>query len=108
MRHPAVGTTPSLRRRRGRLQRAPRQRPVFPVDPAWSPSLGHPSAMPDENPWAPWGIVRSFRDGRPIVTETQLWQLAVHHPEVLDRAGPDELYLHLDQPYRVVTLPDRA
>jgi hypothetical protein len=64
--------------------------------------------MPDENPWAPWGVVRSWRDGHPVLTETQLWQLSAQHPEVLDRDGDGALYVHLDQPYRVVTLSDRA
>ncbi|HEX9289919.1 MAG TPA: hypothetical protein VF904_10365 [Anaeromyxobacteraceae bacterium] len=64
--------------------------------------------MPDDNPWAPWGIVRSVRDGHPILTETQLWQLDLQHPEVVERAGKDEVYVHLEQPYRLVTLSDRA
>ncbi len=60
------------------------------------------------NPWAPWGIIHTMRDGYPALTETAAWQLTAHHPEVFERVGPSELYVHLDQPYRVVTLPDRA
>ncbi len=63
--------------------------------------------MATGNPWAQWGIVRSLRDGYPVLTETLLWELASRHPEVLERDG-DELYVHLDQPYRVVKTPDRS
>jgi hypothetical protein len=63
--------------------------------------------MASENPWERWGIVRSTRDGYPVLTETLLWHLMAHHPEVVERAGESELYVHLDQPYRVVKMPDR-
>ena len=60
------------------------------------------------NPWEPWGIIFTRRDGYPILTETALWQLTARHPEAIERVGPTETYVHLDQPYRVVALDDRA
>ena len=60
------------------------------------------------NPWHVWGIVQSYRHGRPVLTETQLWQLTARHPEVIERTPDGGLYVHLDVPYRVVKLPDRA
>ena len=65
-------------------------------------------AIASSNPWAPWGVVQSRRDGRPVLSETQLWQLQGEHPDVLERTAAGELYVHLDVPYRVVRLPDRA
>ena len=64
--------------------------------------------MPTGNPWEPWGIICSRRDGYPVLTETVLWQLTAQHPEVIERVSPTEMYVHLDQPYRVVALDDRA
>ncbi len=64
--------------------------------------------MPRGNPWEPWGIIHSTRDGYPVLTETALWQLAARHPEAIERVSPDELYVYLDQPYRVMTLSDRS
>jgi hypothetical protein len=61
-----------------------------------------------DNPWAPWGLIYTLRDGFPVLTETALWELRRLHPEVIEADGPDQLYLHLDQPYRLVRLPDRA
>jgi hypothetical protein len=66
------------------------------------------AAHPSGNPWHPWGIVQSYRHGRPVVTETQLWHLVAHHPAAVERASDGEMYLHLERPYRVVKLPDRA
>ena len=60
-----------------------------------------------DNPWHPWGLVKSYRDGRPVISEGQLWQLEGEHRDAVERAA-DGLFLHLDQPYRVVRLPDRA
>jgi hypothetical protein len=60
------------------------------------------------NPWETWGLIHTTRDGYPILTETALWQLMAHHPEAVERVGETELYVHLDQPYRVVTLRDRS
>jgi hypothetical protein len=54
------------------------------------------------NPWAPWGIIHSTRDGFPVLTETALWQLAATHPRAVERVSDDELYVHLDQPYRAL------
>ncbi len=56
------------------------------------------------NPWAPWGLVHSTRDGYPVLTETALWHLAAKHPETLERVGEGELYVHLDQPYRALLI----
>ena len=64
--------------------------------------------MPRGNPWERWGIIHTTRDGYPILTETTLWQLTLQHPGVVERVSPTELYVHLDQPYRVVTLSDRS
>lgn len=64
--------------------------------------------MPDGNPWERWGIILTRRDGYPILTETALWQLTAQHPEVVERVSPTEVYVHLDQPYRVIALGDRA
>ncbi len=64
--------------------------------------------MSEGNPWERWGIIYCTRDGYPTLSETALWQLTAHHPEVIERVGPAELYVHLDQPYRAVTLPDRS
>lgn len=61
-----------------------------------------------DNPWKKWGIVRSTRDGHPVLTETLLWQLMAQHPEVVERVSETELYVHLDQPYRVIAMPDRS
>lgn len=60
------------------------------------------------NPWEPWGIIYTCRDGYAILTETALWQLTARHPEVIERVSPTEMYVHLDQPYRAVTLADRS
>lgn len=60
------------------------------------------------NPWARFGLIQSFRDGRAVLSETQLWQLQCEHPEALERTPEGALYVHLDVPYRVVKLPDRA
>jgi len=59
------------------------------------------------NPWSRWGIALSNRDGRPVLSETALWFLELKHPETIDREG-DQLYLHLDRPYRVVGQGDRS
>jgi hypothetical protein len=59
------------------------------------------------NPGERWGIVVSRRDGYPALTETSLWHLLAHHPETVERVSATELYVHLDQPYRAVSLPDR-
>ncbi len=64
--------------------------------------------MPLDNPWAAWGLVYAQRDGHPVLTESALWQLSAQHPGAVERAGADELYVYLDQPYRAVTLSDRA
>jgi len=61
-----------------------------------------------ENPWAPWGLIYSTRDGRPVLTETAFWHLTARHPETIERVGETEVYIHLDQPYQVVALDDRA
>ncbi len=60
------------------------------------------------NPWERWGLIHSTRDGYPVLAESSLWQLAGEHPEVFEQVGADELYLHLDQAYRVVQVRDRA
>ncbi len=64
--------------------------------------------MPPGNPWEPWGIIHTTRDGRPVLTETALWQLTARHPEAIERVSPAELYVYLDQPYRVMTPSDRS
>ena len=64
--------------------------------------------MWDTNPWAPWGLIHSTRDGRPMLTETGLWYLMQRHPEALEKAGPDAWWVYLDQPYRAVRVEARA
>jgi hypothetical protein len=64
--------------------------------------------MAEQNAWAAYGIVKSLRDGRPILTETSLWQLERDHPELVEREAGAVAYVHLDQPYRVERLADRA
>jgi len=60
-----------------------------------------------ENPWHRWGMVKSYRDGLPVLSEEQLWRLEGTHREAVERA-PDGVFLHLDETYRVLRLPDRA
>jgi hypothetical protein len=60
------------------------------------------------NGWGAYGIVKSVRDGRPILTETSLWQLERDHPELVEREGGRVAYVYLDQPYRLERLADRA
>jgi hypothetical protein len=55
-----------------------------------------------DNPWAPWGIIFSRRDGYPALSEAALWLLMGAHPNVVERVSPTETYVHLDQPYRLV------
>ncbi len=64
--------------------------------------------MWDTNPWAPWGLTFSTRDGVPIVTETGLWYLIARHPEAVEKADGDDFWLFLDRPYRARRVPDRA
>jgi hypothetical protein len=64
--------------------------------------------MAPDNPWQRWGLVQSRRDGRPVLSETQLWQLLAKHPEAIERAPNGDIYVHLDMRYRVVKLPDRS
>lgn len=64
--------------------------------------------MADPNPWSRWGLIYTLRDGLPALTETALWQLAGEHPEAVERAGPSEVFLHLDRTYRLLRLPDRS
>jgi len=66
-----------------------------------------PAGLEDLNPFAPWGVSLSRRDGQPALTETILWTLELTHPEVVERDG-GETYLHLDRTYRVVPQADRA
>ena len=56
------------------------------------------------NPWERWGLVHSTHDGFPVLSEQALWHLSGAHPETLERIGPDELYVYLDQPYRAVVV----
>jgi hypothetical protein len=60
--------------------------------------------MPTADPWQKWGLVYSTRDGYPVLSEQALWHLSGAHPATLERVGPDELYVHLDQPYRAVVV----
>jgi hypothetical protein len=70
--------------------------------------IGNRRTSPEElNPFARWGIALSARDGKPALTETALWQLELAHPEAVEREG-DEIFLHLDRVYRVVTQQDRS
>jgi hypothetical protein len=61
-----------------------------------------------ENPWQRFGIMYATRDGSPVLAESTLWELSAKHPHLVERVSADEIYVHLDQPYRVVTLRDRA
>jgi hypothetical protein len=63
--------------------------------------------MARENPWAPWRLYYSTRDGLPTLTATNLWHLAAAFPDVVERVSDDEVYVHLDRPYRVRRLADR-
>ena len=64
--------------------------------------------MWDTNPWAPWGLTWTTRDGVPIVTETGLWYLIAKHPEAVEKVSDDEFWLHLERPYRARRVPSRA
>ena len=64
--------------------------------------------MWDTNPWAPWGVTFSTRDGSPILTETGLWFLMARHPEVVEKVSDDEFWLYLERPYHARRMPDRA
>jgi len=64
--------------------------------------------MWDTNPWAPWGLTFSTRDGVPIVTETGLWYLIARHPEAAEKVSDEEFWLYLERPYRARRMPDRA
>ena len=55
-----------------------------------------------DNPWAPWGIILTKRDGYPTLSEAALWHLMGAHPNVIERVSDTETYVHLDQPYRLV------
>jgi hypothetical protein len=66
-----------------------------------------PQSIEDLNPWARWGLSPSRRDGYPVLTETGLWTLELHHPEAVERQGA-EIFLWLDKPYQAVPVPDRA
>lgn len=55
-----------------------------------------------DNPWAPWGIIFCRRDGYPTLREADLWHLTGAFPSAVDRVSADEIYVHLDQPYRLV------
>ena len=71
------------------------------------PMVAKPTSLDELNPWARWGVSLSYRDGRPALTDTVLWTLELDHPEVVERDG-DQIWLYLDQTYRVVPRPDRA
>ncbi len=58
--------------------------------------------------WARWHLSYTTRDGVPALSEESIWQLELLHPEAVERAPDGELYLHLDQTYRVTAVPDRA
>lgn len=64
--------------------------------------------MWDTNPWAPWGITWTTRDGVPTVTETGLWFLIARHPEAVEKVSDDEFWLYLERPYHALRVPDRA
>lgn len=66
-----------------------------------------PSSIDQINPWSRWGIALSYRDGRPALSETALWFLELRHPQTVDREG-QEIFLHLDQAYRVIRRADRS
>jgi hypothetical protein len=70
-------------------------------------ATARPQSIDEINPWSKWGIALSNRQGRPALSESALWFLELRHPEVLDREGAD-LWLHLDQPYKVVRQSDRS
>ena len=61
----------------------------------------------NENPWAPWGLMMSSRDGHPTLAESMLWELEARHPQVVRRTGK-QIFVHLDQVYQLVEHPDRA
>ncbi len=60
-----------------------------------------------DDPWAPWGLTYTTRDGTPVVTATGLWYLAARHPEAVERVSDSEYRLYLERPYRAVRPPDR-
>ena len=64
--------------------------------------------MADGDRWARWNVSYTTREGCPALSEESIWQLELLHPEAVERAPDGALYLHLDQTYRAVALPDRA
>lgn len=59
------------------------------------------------NPWAPWGIIQATANGRPVLTETNLWHLRATHPDRYEERDGAR-YVRLDRRYRLMDVPDRA
>jgi hypothetical protein len=64
--------------------------------------------MADADRWARWNLSYTTREGRPVLAEASLWQLELQHPGAVERTPGGELYVHLDQTFRVEKIPDRA
>ena len=63
--------------------------------------------MADADRWSRWHLSYTTREGRPVLAEASLWQLQLQHPGAVERGAGGELYVHLDQTYRVEKI-DRA
>ncbi len=64
--------------------------------------------MADADRWARWSLSYTTREGRPVLAEASLWQLELQHPGAVERTADGELYVHLDQTFRVEKVPGRA
>ena len=64
--------------------------------------------MAEADRWARWNLSYTTREGRPVLAEASLWELELQHPGAVERAPNGELYVHLDQTFRVEKIPDRA
>jgi NADPH-dependent 7-cyano-7-deazaguanine reductase QueF-like protein len=64
--------------------------------------------MADADRWTRWNLSYTTREGRPVLAEASLWQLELEHPAAVERTQGGELYVHLDQTFRVEKFRDRA
>lgn len=62
----------------------------------------------NDEPWARWNVAYTLREGRPVLTETELWYLVAHHPGAVEAAGDDAYLVHLDRLYRATRVPGRS
>jgi len=64
--------------------------------------------MADADRWARWNLSYTTREGRPVLAEASLWQLELQHPGAVERVPGGELYVHLDETFRVEKVRDRS